>query len=291
MRHTNNNKMPGFRGSGGQPGPILVDSHVHFYGGFDRTLFFDSALSNFGQGAKELGLRQEPLLCLWFTETWKDDYFRQFAEEVDRPSRGPWSFQRTEERCSLYACRDGKGEILLIAGRQIKTKEGLEVLAVGSHLSFPRGMAFREALERVREAGAVPIIPWGFGKWWFRRGALVNRLLKSSEPGSFFLGDNSGRPGLWRHPGHFGLARAKGFVVLAGSDPLPFPDQATKAGRYGFLLEGELDRSRPAEGLKRLARGIATEPLTFGRLEGILSFCRNQWGMQFGKQGKWRRPL
>lgn len=269
--------------------PILVDSHVHFYDVYGLTLFFDSALSNFRQGSQELQLRQKPLACLWFTESTKHNYFRQFAQQGNGGARGPWRFHHTEESCSLYAIRENEEEILIIAGRQVQTQEGLEVLAVGSIQHIAEKMTLPETLERVKEIGAIAIIPWGFGKWWFRRGKVVTRLLESSQPGSFFLGDNGGRLRPTRRPWHFHAAEKKGFAVLTGSDPLPFPHETVKVGRYGFLMDGQVCRKRPAEQLKQLVKEIVSTPPTFGRLEGLLAFCRNQSSIHINKQIKrWR---
>jgi hypothetical protein len=270
--------------------PILVDSHVHFYGGYDVTLFFDSALSNFRQGSQDLRLRHEPLVCLWFTEGLKHNYFHQFAQQGNEPPRGPWGFHHTEESCSLYAIRENGEEILIISGRQIQTKEGLEVLAVGSTQHVAERMTLDETLARVKEIGSIAIIPWGFGKWWFRRGAVLTRLVESSQPGSFFLGDNSGRPLLSKRPRHFHAAEERGFAVLPGSDPLPFPYETTKVGRYGFLMDGQVCRKRPAEQLKRMAQEIVSTPPAFGGLEGFLAFCRNQSIIHINKHVKRVKP-
>ena len=270
--------------------PILVDSHVHIYDSYDLTLFFDSALSNFRKGSQELRLRHKPLVCLWLTESVKHNYFYRFSHQETERFRGPWGFHHTEESCSLYAIRENGEEILIIAGRQIQTKEGLEVLAVGSTQHVAERMTIDETLARVKEIGSLAIIPWGFGKWWFRRGAVVTRLLESGQRGSFFLGDNSGRPLLSKRPRHFRTAEERGFSVLPGSDPLPFPYETTKVGRYGFLMDGQVCRKRPAEQLKRMTHEIVSTPPAFGGLEGFLAFCRNQSVIQINKHVKRVRP-
>jgi hypothetical protein len=220
----------------------------------------------------------------------KHNYFHRFAQqETERPP-GPWRFHHTEESCSLYAIRKGGEEILIIAGRQVQTEEGLEVLAVGSAEQVAEGMTLHESLARVEEIGAIAIIPWGFGKWWFRRGAVVIRLLESGQPGSFFLGDNSGRLRLSKRPRHFRTAEERGFSVLPGSDPLPFPHETAKVGRYGFLMDGQVCRKRPAEQLKRLAHEMVSTPPTFGGLEGFFAFCRNQSIININKHVKRLRP-
>ena len=64
--------------------------------------------------------------------------------------------------------------------------------------------------------------------------------------------------------------------MLPGSDPLPLPEHATRAGSYGFVVDGGLDERRPAEVLRRWLRGLSGQPRVFGRPEGLVRFCRDQ---------------
>jgi len=75
-------------------------------------------------------------------------------------------------------------------------------------------------------------------------------------------------------------------LVLPGTDPLPFKSEQTKAGRYGFLLDGAMDRDRPAAAIRDLLREQTAQPRAFGRLESLGRFLRNQVGMQIRKRGR-----
>lgn len=273
-------------------GPFLVDAHVHFYDVYDRARFFEGALTNFQAAAATLGLRPEPAGLLLFTETARDHYFRRFRAEADGDAGGPWTFRRTEEDDSLLACprsksgagRDGGAQMLLVAGRQVATRDGLEVLALACDAEFPDGRALRETLEAVLAADALAVLPWGFGKWWLGRGRLMADLVATVDPRRVFLGDNSGRPGLLPGPRLFAQARARDIQVLPGTDPLPFASEAGKAGAFGFVLEGGLDPARPAAALKELLRSQRERPRPYGRLETPWRFLDHQVRMQLRKR-------
>lgn len=264
-------------------GPSLVDAHVHFYGCYDRTTFFDRALTNFRAAASVLGIAPDPAGCLLYSESAGHHYFRRFREDADRGAGGPWTFHRTRESYSLVATRGGGEELLLVAGRQIATAERLEVLALGCDQDFPDGLAIGPTLDAVLDSDALAVLPWGFGKWWFRRGAMMDAVLGSLDPKRAFLGDNSGRPKGVPAPRHFRDAAARGVKILPGTDPLPFASEVGKAGRFGFVVDGELDRDRPGESLIELIRGQREQPREFGQLESVGRFLRNQTLMQLQK--------
>ena len=255
------------------PAPLLVDAHVHFHRGFDQDRFLDAALANFRQGAAELSLEQGFLGCLLLAESADAHWFEHLRSGG---GSGSWSFDLTEEPSGIVA-RSSTGErLLVIAGRQVRTREGLEVLALASAEEFPDGLPFGDALARVRWSGAVPVLPWGFGKWWFYRGGLVEAVIRRPEPKWILLGDNAGRPLVGGNPRLFREAEARGIPVLPGSDPLPLPEHETRAGSYGFVVDGGLSERRPAESLRRWLRGLSGQPRVFGRGESLPRFFRDQ---------------
>ena len=74
------------------------------------------------------------------------------------------------------------------------------------------------------------------------------------------------------------LAETHGKLVLPGTDPLPFPGEIRKPGRYGFLADLELDRSRPFASLRRWLEQQARSPRRYGRLELPWTFLdRQMW--------------
>ena len=256
--------------------------------------FFDAARRNLGAGGGDLGLGGPTASGLLFAESHGVDAFGRFADEAAGApdTGGGWHFRQTGEDNSLWAVPNAEGSenaentgrLLLVAGRQLVTKEGLEVLALGCRDLLTDGMALREARDAVIEAGGVPVVPWGFGKWWFRRGRVLSELIDSESPGRWFLGDNAGRPKLSLPPRLFARAAQRGVFVLPGSDPLPLAGQDRKVGRCGFRLPPGFDPARPAASVLDGMRECREQPQTFGRYEGLAGFARQQLAMQMRKR-------
>ena len=220
---------------------------------------------------------------LLLTESAGDNFFRWAREAAANRDDDGWTYHRTAEPDSLVVQRRDGRRLVLVAGRQVVTSESLEVLAVGRDLNCPDGQTIRSTLEQIRRNGALAVIPWGFGKWWFGRGRIVRLLLESSDPKDLFLGDNGGRPRIGVRPALFARAEARGIRILPGSDPLPFAWQAASVGSYGFALDLPLDLARPAEQLRArlFDQDVTISP--FGRRERLLPFAWCQLAMQIRK--------
>jgi len=273
------------------PETWLVDGHVHFYRCYDRALFFDSAFINMEQAKQELGISTPTVSCLCLTEAKDHFVFRQWRNEAERPSPDRWTLSPTSDALAIVASHGSKERFLVLAGRQVATREGLEVLAIGCDRDIPDGQSVHRTLAQVIEADALPVVPWGFGKWWWSRGTLLANLIASAEVMRFFLGDSAGRlRGAWR-PMPFRLAESRGIWTLPGSDPLPFASHARRPGRYGFLLQGRLTRDRPSQSLKNLLRTLPHRPDVFGRRAGVVDFCRSQVAMQWRKHAHPATPV
>lgn len=262
----------------------LVDAHVHLYRCFAQADFFDRALANFQRAAAALGLAPGGVGCLMFTESASDDYFRQLAETQSIGDRR-WHIAPTAEHVALLAGRDGPAELLLVAGRQVVTAEGLEVLALGTRARFDDGEPVGQVLAAVEAAGALAVLPWGFGKWTGRRGALAHHLAQdvASLPRLCF-GDSAGRAAGWPRPKLLALAERCGRLVLPGTDPLPIASDIGKVGRFGFVVDAPLDLDRPFAALARWLGARRASPATYGRLEWPLTFAWNQAAMQLRKR-------
>lgn len=266
---------------------------MHLHPGFACDAFFDAALASFRRSATAIG-RQDFLGCVLLAETGAARWFRRAWN--GKEGEGGWSFERTGEAESLMARRvsgggGGSGEsVLVIAGRQIATREGIEVLALAGDANVPDGLPFGETLHRVRVSGALPVLPWGFGKWWGRRGKLVAGALARRGSALLFLGDNAGRPTAGNEPPLFREARDQGVPVLPGSDPLPLPWHAGRAGSYGFVLEAGLGVETPAGDLRRHMRELRESPRFFGRRVGLRSFLRDQAALRVRRRTGMAQP-
>ncbi|MGH8587281.1 MAG: hypothetical protein ACREWE_14240 [Gammaproteobacteria bacterium] len=264
---------------------VLIDTHVHIHGCFPLAGFFDAAHANFERVARAHDGEDGFIGVLMLTETARADCFKRLSARADEGSGpGEWRLRHTEETRSVTAERHGHC-LYIIAGRQIVTAERLEVLALGFEGFVPDGEPIRRVIDRVRLAGAVAVIPWGFGKWWGGRGKVVSALLKDHEALGFFLGDNSGRTAFLGRPAHFEDARRDGIAILPGTDPLPFAAEYDRVGTFGLVMHQLIDPARPAAEIKRLLTSTPLDMKPYGRFETPLRFIQNQIAMQFYKHG------
>jgi len=268
------------------PPSILVDGHVHLHDDFAADVFFDAAAANVAAAARELGLPGDTPGMLLLAESEGVDAFSRLADG-SRPA-GSWRLEPTAEPISLLASNPAGPPLVVVAGRQIVTAEGLEILALGTRARFAEGQPTREALAAVLATEALAVLPWGVGKWTGRRGALIQELLQNLLTARLYAGDNGGRLAWWPRPRLLTQAERCGRPVLAGSDPLPLPAEVRKPGRYGFVAEINLDRQRPFAPLRRWLDAQTTSPRPYGGLERPVSFLGHQIAMQLRKHGRRR---
>jgi hypothetical protein len=268
----------------------LVDGHVHIHDGLAVAWLLDSALSNFKQAAHEQDASWPCRMILLLTETSSAHEFHKLRtcamKQAGEALVGQWRLSPTEEERSLNACRSTGEQISIVAGRQIVTREKLEVLALCTEAEFPDGEPIAASIKRAAECGAVVVLPWGFGKWVGKRGQIIRELLRSHNTPAFHIGDNSGRLKFWPTPREFSIAEKRGLHILPGSDPLPFPREADRVGRFGFSLPLPISFDQPGADLIVQLSNPDIQPLRYGRCEGLARFLKNQAAMQLVK----RRP-
>jgi len=259
---------------------VLADAHVHLHECFEISDALDSAHKNFSAVAEDIS--DGPVIAgvLFLTESSSANYFEQLAGNGDHEIGSGWHLESTEESVSLIARKNESIPRIIVGGRQIVTAERLEVLALGAANIHPDGGPIRDTLESVVAADAIPVIPWGFGKWMGRRGTLLRSLLGDSTVPSFFLGDNSGRPAFIPRPAEFSQTKGDTRHILSGSDPLPFPSEFSKPGSFGFSIRTRISFAHPMRSLRNAIRKPATSLHGFGAPEPAVRFFLNQVRMQ-----------
>jgi hypothetical protein len=268
----------------------VVDAHVHIHPCYRPDDLLSHAYANLSAAQ---GCRVPPenrALFLLMTECAGDDYFGALHTLAHGDAAGSqklalrhWAAVPTEEENSVLAV-SGQRQLFIVAGRQIACREGLEVLVLGTTRRLQDGLPIREVLSETACWGVPRVIPWGPGKWLFKRGRLLNQLVEEFRRPTLFLGDEGGRPVFWGYPQHFERAARLGVRDLPGTDPLPFPHDVTKVGRMGFRLRLALERVRPAASLLGALGQPHTTLERFAVLESPLRFVRNQIGMQLRKR-------
>jgi hypothetical protein len=242
---------------------------------FNRARFLDAALAN----AQAVG-RTRGAVWLLLTEIAGVHAFRELAE---RPPDGWRASLRAEGRTLDLRRADG-ARVLVTAGRQVQLEGGLELLVLGSDADIPDGIDLIEGLARAAAAAALPVIPWGFGKWWGRRGRRLAELLHSPHGETVFLGDNGNRARLWPQPAVFEHVTAAGRRVLPGSDPLPFESQVDRVASYGLIVTVDIESPAPFAVLQALLLDPRVCLASYGRRAGAFTFIRDQIAMQIVKR-------
>jgi hypothetical protein len=251
---------------------ILFDGHVHLYPDYDCARALRNLFTNLGTDGLRLGLLTETSACHFFQTACENPSTLRRDGLAVQPGPGPNALTVTADQAVLG---------ILIAGRQIVTKERLEVLAIATDGAIPDGRPVAETLDSVRERGGVPVLSWSPGKWFSRRGRLIEHLIVSQPPGSFLLGDTALRPTCWPLPRLMKLARSRGFKVIGGSDPLPLPNEERYLGTYGISAAASFDPLTPAESVRRMLSYSNTIFTPFGKRSAPLPFLRRWIANQF----------
>ncbi|MFT3965864.1 MAG: hypothetical protein QM690_08290 [Sphingobium sp.] len=242
---------------GRRPTMLLIDAHVHIHEGVDP---YAAIVGAHARMVRRAGEDVQPVFLL--------------AEQQGRHMHDALRLQAmpSGEPESLWV--GARRRALVVAGRQIVTREKLEILALATTADLPDGLPSEEVLERLGETDALVVLPWGVGKWIGRRGRLVERLLAQDRDGRLMLGDIGGRPGFWP---------VRGFrtrTVLRGSDPLPIPGGAGRIGGYGFFLNAALSPDRPARDLRAALRSMADAAAPYGKTASPFRFFNEQFRLR-----------
>lgn len=256
---------------------ILIDSHVHFYKCFNIDILLYAAFKNFQKQALIKGCPDSFQGVLFLLDTPESIKFNELFLFVDKQSKGKkikdWQFFNTSEKNSLIARSSGGKKLFIIAAQQITTKERIELLAIGTESHFPNGLAMEQLITDILKNDAIPIIPWGFGKWLGKRKKYINRINEGRTP--IFFGDISGRPVTKCLPLNDFFNKLSRKPFLNGSDPLPFPGQEKKVGRFGFSISNSLDISKPWGKLKKILNSHEKIE-NYGKRDNVFQIFVNQ---------------
>ena len=205
---------------------MYVDTHVHLYPGRTLAQLLIAARKNLPE--------TDAPLTLMLTEGASDHAFTRLLQSPTSELEADITI--LQDGMSLRASTPTCAPVNIIAGRQITTQERLEVLALGTRSEFPDGLPLADAVSRVQDAGALPVIPWALGKWWFQRGTLLTNYLAQPRDGHLALADSAMRPIGFPPSKLFKQAKDLNLPLLAGSDPLPQPGDEKIAASYGINL-------------------------------------------------------
>jgi hypothetical protein len=238
---------------------VAIDAHVHLHSPSEALSALRTAQNRLAAAGGEIGV-------LMLAERQGYDVFDSLRRDLIV----------TDEPESLWF--DESRSLLVLAGRQIVSSEKLEILALATNARMSDGAPAEKVIDDMDAADAIVVLPWGVGKWLGKRGALVDRLISSADRARLFLGDNGGRPALWRVPQFDGKLK-----TLAGSDPLPLPGWPQAIGSFGSAMRMVLEASTPSASLKRALRDPATPLEPFGSLANPFRFLVDQTRLRLAR--------
>ena len=174
-------------------------------------------------------------------------------------------------------------KIIFIAGRQVITKQGLEVLALFNDVQYEDGVDIQTIIEKINDNEGIAVLPWGVGKWLGKRGSIITNLLDTNTPEKFAIADISARPALWPLPDQFKLASTSGYSFLYGTDPLPLKSDQSRIASAGMTMELSSDESQAISELKS-ALLKQTDVETYGKRVSAYRFIKDQLMLRLNKQ-------
>jgi hypothetical protein len=258
---------------------VPVDAHVHFHRRHLVLPTLEAALANFsaldapgvtpGSGILLLAQSAHERVYEWI----------RTQERI-----GGWSVSAVPAESQCLRLRGEAGEALVVCGRQIVAEPGLEVLALGTDQNIDDGLGLERTLRAAQSAGAIAVLPWGFGKWTGRRELRIREQLSSPSVASLWFGDNGGRLRSLPRPQLLDEAERCGFGVLPGSDPFPFGGDYRRVGGFGCWLEQEPDSVRPWESIRSALGRSRASPEPYGQTAGWIAFGLRQSWMQVHKR-------
>lgn len=263
--------------------PVLIDAHVHIHAAAEAPAVLDAAVANFARVATRLGHAQWSGVLL-LAEMKQAAWFEAMAAGATTCA-GAWSLRADPQDELVLRARRHDRELLILAGRQVATREGVEVLALATRARLPDGEPLQQTLQRAAAEEALLVLPWGAGKWTGRRRQLVHAALQSQSP-PVMAGDSGGRPAIWPVDRDFAVASGPlQRALISGTDPLPLPDEAQRVGSFGCWLAGPLPAVRPGHWLREQLRNATTAQLQpFGAAMPAARFVRKQLALRLSRR-------
>ena len=256
---------------------LMIDGHVHIYQQYDWAGAVQALIDHLSASLPPGAPRQNAILIGLLAESKACRFFNEVIERRSPLTKGSLQVEAGPDADSLIIREAGIIKGYLIAGRQLVTAENLEVLALGMNTSISSGLPLAETIKSITGKGAIPVLSWSPGKWFFHRGKLVNSLIHSHSAGSFMIGDIGLRPTLWPLPRLMKVAAQQGFKIIGGSDSLPLAGEERWIGHSGFQVVGAFNPQQPAASVRDILINPASAFIPAGHHCSLLDFAR-RWG-------------
>ena len=252
---------------------ITIDTHGHFYSVFNVDHFVRTAVRRLSiKTARSIGC-----LCIASCHAVRHPLkpFRDAAESKTRS----WELVESGESESLMVRGESQLPLILLASRQVTTAEGLELLALGTDVPLQHKKTLSQTVDEVLSSNAIPVIPWGVGKWSFSRRQALHRFLRDdNQSDDVFLGDIAGRT-QWLSSGLSEGIRENA-RWLHGSDPLPIRGAESTVGRLGSQLDEPFYMDRPKSSLIRALQKLKSSPRRCGQYDSLATMMAQQFKLR-----------
>ncbi len=265
---------------------LAVDGHVHLYANFDLTEAVTSGRENLLTAAAKKIDNREKIITVWLMVERSDtSFFDKIKSSPEKYNQDDIRFVKGADDLTIQVEKDGQPILYIFAGRQLVTKENLEVLSLISDLNVAdKTEPIGEVIKMIQQDGGIPTLNWAPGKWFFQRGEVIKTQIERNLPDAFFIGETTLRHTLWRKPVLIKKAEQKGFRVIAGSDPLPFKGEEKAIGSFGFVIEGNFDEKKPAESIRKILKENPDSIQLIGKRNNIFNFTRRQMKIMIEKR-------
>ncbi|MDZ7318459.1 MAG: hypothetical protein ONB11_04845 [candidate division KSB1 bacterium] len=262
---------------------LAIDGHVHLYSVYDLPTAVDCGVRNLRTEASKINPEVIPVWLL--VERSDANFFEKIYHNPGQFSSNGIRFKKGPDDVTITVERDSRVLLYIFAGRQLVTREGLEVLSLISNLDIPdKQKSIDQIIHAVQESGGIPALNWAPGKWFFKRGQVIARQIQQRSVTEIFIGETTLRHRLWPEPKLVKQARRKGFPIIAGSDPLPFKGEENGIGSFGFLISGAFDSAQPAQSLRAMMQRNQQDIQIIGKRNDVLTFARRQFKIMMEKR-------
>ena len=257
---------------------LVIDAHVHMYECFELADLFESAFHNLSSLSGGKGENSNAELVLLLTETSRENGFNRLIAASQHPDTPlctgteTWYCRSTGEPESVVVQSSKGKQLYVIAGQQIVVAEGLELHALATSAKIDEGQPLDATISKVNQAGAIAALPWGTGKWLGRRGRLIQSKIDKYIRSGVLLSDSGIRPTVWPESSLF----RSGAGVIAGTDPLPLSNEASRVGSYGCTLETVWNSNTPSQSIRECLSTSSLSAERMGNRQGFWQFLSRQ---------------
>lgn len=253
-----------------------IDTHVHVYHCYEAEKFLSQAARNSDASDPAANL----ILCL--TESSGFNFFQKLENNASSNTLvAGWSISKIPGHPAVVLNKAGQ-QIIIIAGRQIITQQGLEVIALFNNFEYNDGEDTQSIIDKINQDNGIAVLPWGVGKWLGKRGTIITDLLKTNKPDKLVIADISARPSLWPVPEQFSVAKKSGYNCLYGTDPLPLNHDQLRIASAGMVLDLSSDPVQAVADMKNILIEQLPEKI-FGKRVSALRFLKDQLMLRINK--------